>query len=32
MAGGKMLNFLSNIALILAIWVAVVLLVPNKRG
>ena len=28
----KMLNFLSNIVLILAIWVVVVLLVPNKQG
>jgi hypothetical protein len=30
--GGRMLlNLLSNAALILAIWVVVVLLVPNKR-
>jgi hypothetical protein len=30
--GRKMLNLLSDIALILAIWVVVVILVPNKRG
>jgi hypothetical protein len=28
----KMLNLLSNIVIILAIWVVIVLLVPNKQG